>query len=102
MDGGSFYLNRNIPHQTNLPPSIFRGSPSTSHFEVQLALMSGEPGGDLQMAQIAANVYLLRGQYVMINADLALLYGVATRVLNQAVQRNIETLRAARFHFPSD
>jgi hypothetical protein len=42
--------------------------------------------------QIAQSIYLLRGQKVMFDFDLAALYGVETRVLNQAVKRN-----AARF-----
>jgi hypothetical protein len=41
---------------------------------------------------IARAIYLLRGQKVMLDFDRAALYGVATRVLNQAVKRN-----AARF-----
>ena len=32
----------------------------------------------------------IRGQRVMLGADLAVLYGVSTRVLNQAVKRNRE------------
>src|SRR5450631_2827360 len=45
--------------------------------------------------QIAQSIYLLRGQKVMLDFDLAALYGVATKVLNQAVKRNKE-------RFPSD
>jgi hypothetical protein len=37
----------------------------------------------------------MRGQRVMLDADLATLYGVSTRVLNQAVKRNRE-------RFPED
>jgi phage regulator Rha-like protein len=40
-------------------------------------------------------IYLNRGQKVMLDADLAELYGVETRVLKQAVRRN-------RNRFPSD
>jgi hypothetical protein len=40
-------------------------------------------------------IYALRGQRVLLDRDLAALYGVETRALNQAVKRN-----AARF--PSD
>lgn len=40
-------------------------------------------------------IYVLRGQKVMIDSDLAELYGVETRVLNQAVGRNLE-------RFPED
>lgn len=44
---------------------------------------------------IARHILLLRGRKVMLDADLAELYGVATKVLNQAVKRNIE-------RFPED
>ena len=44
---------------------------------------------------IERKIYLIRGHKVMIDRDLAELYGVATRVLNQAVRRNIS-------RFPSD
>jgi len=39
---------------------------------------------------IEGKIYLIRGHKVMIDRDLAELYGVETRVLNQAVRRNIE------------
>ncbi|MFC1866808.1 ORF6N domain-containing protein [Thermodesulfobacteriota bacterium] len=39
--------------------------------------------------RIEKSIYLIRGQKVMLDRDLAVLYGVETRVLNQAVQRNI-------------
>jgi len=35
-------------------------------------------------------IHLIRGQRVMLDAELALLYGVETRVLNQAVKRNTD------------
>jgi hypothetical protein len=38
--------------------------------------------------QIARSIYLIRGQRVMLSQDLAILYGVAVKVLNQAVKRN--------------
>jgi hypothetical protein len=37
---------------------------------------------------IAQCIHLLRGQKVMLDADLARLYGVATKVLVQTVKRN--------------
>jgi len=40
-------------------------------------------------------IYLIRGQKVMLDRDLAQLYGVETRVLNQAVRRNKD-------RFPND
>jgi len=44
---------------------------------------------------IAAKIFVLRGHRVMLDRDLAALYGVETRVLNQAVKRN-------RDRFPED
>jgi len=45
--------------------------------------------------QIEGKIYLLRGKKVMLDRDLAVLYGVETKVLNQAVRRNFE-------RFPED
>jgi hypothetical protein len=45
--------------------------------------------------QIARSVLVLRGQRVLLDAELAALYGVAVRALLQAVQRN-------RKRFPED
>lgn len=45
--------------------------------------------------RIQSCIYLIRGQKVLLDKDLADLYGVQTRVLNQAVSRNIE-------RFPED
>jgi hypothetical protein len=39
---------------------------------------------------IAKRITFIRGQRVMIDADLAELYGVSTKVFNQAVKRNKE------------
>lgn len=38
---------------------------------------------------VARRIYLVRGQRVMIDSDLAALYGVPTKALNQAVKRNV-------------
>ncbi len=38
---------------------------------------------------IATKIFIVRGKRVMLDRDLAELYGVETRVLNQAVKRNI-------------
>ncbi len=45
--------------------------------------------------QIANKIYLIRKKKVMLDRDLAELYGVETKVLKQAVRRNIE-------RFPED
>ena len=39
--------------------------------------------------RIIEQIYYIRGQKVMVDRDLAALYGVETRVLKQAVKRNI-------------
>ena len=44
---------------------------------------------------IAGRIFLIRGQKVMLDSDLAELYQVPTKALNQAVQRNLD-------RFPSD
>ena len=42
----------------------------------------------IPIERIAAQIYLIRGQSVMLDADLASLYGVETKNLNKAVSRN--------------
>lgn len=49
----------------------------------------------IPIERIAGQIYLIRGEKVMLDSDLAELYGVDTRTLNQAVSRNIE-------RFPDD
>lgn len=45
--------------------------------------------GLVQLEHIARRIYLIRGHRVMLDSDLAQLYGVSTKVLNQAVKRNL-------------
>ncbi len=47
------------------------------------------------LSPIESRILLLRGEKVMLDDDLAVLYGVETKALNQAVRRNIE-------RFPED
>ena len=47
------------------------------------------------MSNIESLIKVVRGQQVILDKDLAMLYGVETRVLNQTVKRNIE-------RFPDD
>jgi len=54
-----------------------------------------EPAPVIPIERIARRIYLIRGEKVMLDSDLAALYGVQTKVLLQAVKRNIE-------RFPSD
>ena len=44
----------------------------------------------MQLQKIETKIYEVRGQKVMLDFDLANLYEVETRVLNQAVKRNID------------
>ena len=48
-----------------------------------------------QLQVIQSKIYEIRGQKVMLDRDLAEMYGVQTKVLNQAVKRNID-------RFPED
>ena len=48
-----------------------------------------------ELENIQSKIYVIRGQRVMLDRDLASMYGVETKVLNQAVKRNIE-------RFPED
>ena len=50
---------------------------------------------NLKNINIEAMIRVVRGVQVMLDSDLAMLYGVETRELNQAVKRNIG-------RFPSD
>lgn len=50
---------------------------------------------DLKISQIEKMIYIIRGQRVMLDSDLAKLYQVETKVLNQAVKRNL-------VRFPTD
>ena len=49
----------------------------------------------MPVERIAQSILLIRNQKVMLDADLAALYGVETKVLVQAVKRNID-------RFPAD
>lgn len=58
--------------------------------------MAKTQGGALvPIERITHSILILRGHKVLLDADLALLYGVATKALLQAVKRNLE-------RFPED
>jgi hypothetical protein len=63
----------------------------------QVASRSKKPATNLAVASddIQRKVYLVRGQRVMLDFDLARLYGIPTSALNQAVRRNAD-------RFPDD
>src|SRR5882724_11823961 len=49
----------------------------------------------IPLDRIERRIYLLRGQKVMLDADLADIYGVSTKRLNEQVKRNLD-------RFPKD
>ena len=58
-------------------------------------ILTTEQTTDNQLLQIEPLIRIIRGQQVLLDSDLAILYGVETRQLNQQVKRNIE-------RFPDD
>jgi ORF6N domain len=57
--------------------------------------MGSKASGVIPLERVTSCIFLLRGEKVMFDFDLAELYGVETGALNRAVQRNVE-------RFPSD
>lgn len=51
--------------------------------------------GLIPIERIERAIYLIRGERVMLDRDLAALYGLATKALKQAVRRNLD-------RFPDD
>ena len=51
--------------------------------------------GVVSVEQITHSILVFRGHKVLLDSDLAELYGVPTKALNQAVKRNVE-------RFPED
>lgn len=52
-----------------------------------------------QLQVIQSKIYEIRGQKVMLDFDLAEMYGIETRVLKQAVRRNLKRFDAEDFMF---
>ena len=50
---------------------------------------------EIDLNQINNMIFIIRGQKVMLDSDLAELYGVETKVLNQSIKRNLR-------RFPED
>ena len=44
----------------------------------------------MELELLQQKIYEIRGQRVMLDYDLAALYEVETRILNQAVKRNLD------------
>jgi hypothetical protein len=62
---------------------------------ITLPLATRRAGVSIPSERIDSRIYLVRGQKVLLDRDLAELYGTTTRLVNQAVRRNLE-------RFPSD
>lgn len=52
-----------------------------------------------QLQLIQSKIYEIRGQKVMLDFDLAEMYGIETRVLKQAVRRNLKRFEGEDFMF---
>src|ERR1039457_1126084 len=74
--GGSIRMRR---RERMLASRVVHGRPEMSN---QTSLIQPE--------QIEQAILLIRGQRVMLDRDLAALYGVTTGNLNKAVQRNLD------------
>jgi len=57
--------------------------------------MSKAPKSTVPSRPIEHHIHIIRGQKVMLDSELAALYGVSTGALNQAVRRNLD-------RFPED
>lgn len=62
-----------------------------------------EPPSIAPLNSIRSLIYTVRGEQVMLDGDLAEIYGVETKVFNQAVKRNIERFpQAFRFQLTAE
>ena len=52
----------------------------------------------MQLQSLQNKIYEIRGQKIMLDFDLAILYGTETRILKQAVKRNKERFQIGRAH----
>jgi len=100
-----------MPKLISLPPFYFiRFAPERSFYVLRISAFNLEdfqfslrPSASpprrmaitLKPENVAQLVFFVRGEKVMLDADLAMLYGVEARALNQAVARN-------RKRFPAD
>ncbi len=68
-------------------PSVVLLNRETLNLFVKGENMKNQPM--IPQEKIASKIYLIRGKRVMLDSDLAELYGVKTKVLNLAVRRNL-------------
>lgn len=55
----------------------------------------GKKSFQISVANISSRIFWIRGEKILLDRDLAQLYGVEVKVLNQSVRRNVD-------RFPSD
>jgi hypothetical protein len=53
----------------------------------------------MEISLITSKIHLIRGQKVMLDFDLAKLYGIGTKVLKQSVRRNLKRFEGEDFMF---
>lgn len=75
--------------------SLYMKIPITGNGDLSMIKKNLKPKTNMIIQSIQNRIYELRGERVMLDFDLAALYEVETRVLNQAVKRNLK-------RFPSD
>ena len=63
--------------------------------------MENKTEKEITSTTIESKILTIRSQQVMIDRDLAELYGTETKVLNQAVKRNRESFFKGRFSMPT-
>lgn len=74
-------------HRVN---EIGTGPKLKASYGKQALLMTSKPSHGIPIERITEQIYLIRNMKVMLDRDLADLYRVETRVLKQAVRRNVE------------
>jgi hypothetical protein len=67
----------------------------TLSWEQGMSRDKNKKGSLVPLERVVSRIFLVRGQKAMLDADLAELYGVTTKRLNEQVKRNID-------RFPSD
>ena len=77
--------------QVDMAKKSTKKEETLNHDEVITSVAQSSP----ESVSIKSMIRLIRGQQVMLDSDLAFLYGVETRRLNEQVKRNIE-------RFPDD
>ena len=68
--------------------------------EINNQKMGGDKGGELStMNEVRGLIHKIRGKEVMLDADLARIYGYTTKAFNQQVRNNIEKFEGEEFMF---